>query len=230
MSDGKAKPEAPTAHGVEALITRLRDEGVAEGRERAQKVIAEAESRARWLLEQAQEEADLLRENARQDAERYRASGEQALSVAARDAILSLKSSLGQVFSREIERLVSDEMRSQELLRQLILTVAGRAREHFDATERLEILLPREAFGLEELRRKPSELAEGELTVLVRSVMADSLRDGVTFAAADDDRPGLRIRLVDRGITVDLTDLSVAALLQEHLQPRFRALLEGIVK
>jgi len=36
--------------------------------------------------------------------------------------------------------------------------------------------------------------------------------------------------VVKGNITIDLTDEAIAALLLQHLQPRFRAVLEGIVK
>ncbi len=223
-------PPKHAAYGVEALIERLRDEGLAEGRSRAEKIVADAEARARWLLEQAQDEADDLRQQARNESERLKAATEQALSVAARDALLSLKATLSDVFAREIERLVSTEMQNRELLQQLILAVAARAREETEQAERLEIILPRRAVGLEELRRGPEELTDGELTRLVRGVVAENLREGVAFTLAGDDSEGLRVKLLDQGITVDLTDRTVAGLLLEHLQPRFRALLEGIVK
>jgi V/A-type H+-transporting ATPase subunit E len=41
---------------------------------------------------------------------------------------------------------------------------------------------------------------------------------------------GLRVRLVDKEVILDLSDRAVADAILEHLQPRFRALLEGIVK
>ena len=36
--------------------------------------------------------------------------------------------------------------------------------------------------------------------------------------------------MVKGNIKIDLTDEAIAALLLQHLQPRFRAVLEGIVK
>ena len=56
------------------------------------------------------------------------------------------------------------------------------------------------------------------------------LRAGVTFSAADDMTAGLRVRVQDKDVTFDLTEAAVAGLLLQHLQPRFRAILEGIVK
>jgi V/A-type H+-transporting ATPase subunit E len=36
--------------------------------------------------------------------------------------------------------------------------------------------------------------------------------------------------MVDKDITLDLTDQAVADFLLQHLQPRFRAVFEGVVK
>jgi V/A-type H+/Na+-transporting ATPase subunit E len=38
------------------------------------------------------------------------------------------------------------------------------------------------------------------------------------------------IRLEDNAMMIEFTDKAVATLLLKHLQPRFRALLQGIVK
>jgi V/A-type H+-transporting ATPase subunit E len=51
----------------------------------------------------------------------------------------------------------------------------------------------------------------------------------VSFARSGDDAGGIRIVLKDDGLVVDLTDAAVAEVILRHLQPRFRALLEGVV-
>jgi V/A-type H+-transporting ATPase subunit E len=96
--------------------------------------------------------------------------------------------------------------------------------------ENLEILLPEKAVGVEELRRNPAELKKGRLTGLVFGLTGDMLRDGVTFSASDEVQGGIRIHMVDKDITLDLTDQAVADFLLQHLQPRFRAVFEGVVK
>ncbi|MFC6669186.1 ATPase [Marinobacterium aestuariivivens] len=214
MTDDRKRQAPLAANGVERLIERLRDEGVAEGRASARRIVEEAEARARWLLQQAEEEAELVRRKARDEAGRYREAADQALKVAARDAVLGLKATLSQQFNRELDRQVAAQMRSDGLLRELILAVAGRTRDYCEPAERIEILLPRRAFGFEEMRRDPESVARGELTALVRELIGESLRDGVSFSQDDDDTPGLRIRLSERGITIDLTAASVAELLR----------------
>jgi len=94
----------------------------------------------------------------------------------------------------------------------------------------MEVLLPRSVVALEELRKDPDEVSGGDVTRFVQALSEEVLRDGVTFGTLEDGSGGLRLKLVDKAMTIELTDETVAGLLLEHLQPRFRALLEGIVK
>ncbi|WP_305045950.1 hypothetical protein [Geoalkalibacter sp.] len=222
----------PLSNGVETLIERLREDGVAKGRQEAELIVRDAEHRAQWLVSQAQEEAERLLADAREKSERLRRSTEEALQVAARDAVLDLKSHLSAQFAAQVRRLVSTRMSNEALLEKLILELAARVREdlRLDGAERLEVVLPRDVIGLEELRRRPEQLKEGTLSHFVLALAEEMLRAGVVFTAADDDRGGLRLRLNEGELEIDLSDQAVAALLMAHLQPRFRALLEGIVR
>jgi V/A-type H+-transporting ATPase subunit E len=221
---------ARVSSGVEALIDRLRDEGVTAGRKEAQKIVKEAEARANWILKQAKDEAIQIKQAAQQQAAHYEKAGKEALNVAARDTLLALKTTLAGQFASEVGRLISAEMRKQELLKQMILEVVGRVKEDVTVDGHLEVLLPRDVMGLEQLSRDPEQLEQGKLTHFVRLVSADMLREGVSFRIADDIEGGIRLRLVDQDVTLELTDRAVASLILQHLQPRFRALIEGIVK
>lgn len=221
---------AKVSSGVEALIDRLRDEGVTEGRKEAQKIVEEAEARANWIVKQAKEEAVQIKQAAQQQATQYEKAGKEALSVAARDTLLALKTTLAGQFASEVGRLISAEMRKQELLKQMILEVVGRVKEDVTVDGQLEVMLPRDVMGLEQLSRDPEQLEQGKLTHFVRLVSADMLREGVSFRVADDIEGGIRLRLVDQNVTLELTNREVASLILQHLQPRFRALIEGIVK
>jgi V/A-type H+-transporting ATPase subunit E len=216
--------------GVEALLQRLREDGVANGRAQAEKIVAEAESRAEWILKQAQEETEQLRNQAREEAERLQTAGHEALRVAARDAVLTLKTQLTKQFTGEVQRLVGEAAHKQELLEKLILEVAGRVQEQTATAQQMEMLLPKDVVGLEEISRDPEALEKGTLTYFVRLIGREMLREGVRFGVADDERGGLRIRLEGENIVLDVSDRAIADVLLQHLQPRFRALLEGIVK
>lgn len=221
-----------TSHGVEELLARIRAEGVESGRAEAAAIVAAAEQQAQQIVRAAEAEAERLRAEATAEAERQQRAGEEALRVAARDALLDLKQQLAEKFSREVSSMVGEGMRDPELLARLILEVAARTGEEIDRgdDEPLEVILPRDVVGLEELRRRPEELSEGALSRFVAQSVGELLQQGVTLGFADDDAQGIRLHLVARNLTIDLTDRAVAELLLRHLQPRYRALLEGVVR
>lgn len=230
MNGNDERGDQAVSHGVEELIDRLREEGVTAGRSEAERIVADAESRARWLIEQAQDEATNLVDKARAEAKALTASADDALQVAARDMLLSLRERLTHRFAGEVRRLVGEQMQDTDLLKQLILEIAAEQRGAIGDDQPVEMLLPPKALELDELRKDPGELQEGELTGFVLGVTDGMLRDGVVFRIADSDEEGITARLVDDEINVEVTAEAVTTLLLEHLQPRFRALLEGIVR
>ena len=232
MAEQQTSMAGKVSSGVEQLISRLRDDGVRQGREEAQRIVEDAEHRATWLMEQAREQADELIAKAREESERLRRSGEEALQIAARDAVLNMKGFLSERFAVEVRRLVGEQLRDEELLRQMILEIAGRVRDDLglEQARQMEVLLPRDVIGLDELRHHPETLKEGTLSHFVLAVAQSLLRDGVTFSNGKPGQCGICLRLTGQDLEVELTDEAVAKLLLAHLQPRFRALLEGIVR
>jgi len=229
---GHATDDKKLSSGVDELIAKLRDEGVSAGRAEADSIVGDARAQAKKILDNANADARDRIEVARKESDAYRAAGEAALKTAMRDTVLDMKMALMERFSSDLKRLVSHQMQDPEVLKQMILEVAGRTRadgEVGDADE-LEVILPVEVVGLEELRVNPEELRKGRLTKFVLGLTGEMLREGVAFSGSQDIAAGIQIQLKDKDITLDLTEKAVAALLLQHLQPRFRAILEGIVK
>jgi V/A-type H+-transporting ATPase subunit E len=226
----KISNAAQVASGVEALIDRLRNEGVNSGRTQAEQIVKEAEERADSIIEQAQKQAEQIVQQAREESQNLERAAQQALEVAFRDTRLALKSQLTQRFTGEVQRLVGDETEKPELLQKLILEVVGSVKETVAEAKQVEVLLPRKVEGLEELSRNPEELEQGILTHFIRLITQDMLREGVSFGISKDNKGGLKLRLIEQEVVLELTDAAISEVILEHLQPRFRALLEGIVK
>ena len=152
--------------------------------------------------------------------------------MAARDAVLDLKDQLERRFAADVGKTVSGAMKDEGLLERMILEVAGRARTEgaVDRAKEVELILPRQAVGLDDLRRRPEELRQGSLAHFVAAIAGEMLREGVTFLRAEDEAGGIRLQLKDRAVSLDLSDQAVAQAILMHLQPRFRALLEGVVQ
>ncbi|NJO38956.1 MAG: hypothetical protein HC871_16845 [Rhizobiales bacterium] len=216
--------------GVDALVARLRDEGVAAGRAEAADILKRARGEAKEIVDRAATEARVHLEAARKEADAYGAAGEHALQAAMRDTVLGMKAQLMARFTTDVQRLVSQELKDPDLLRRMILQIAGRAGEGIGPDEKFEVILPEAAVGLDELRRNPDELEHGPLTRFALGLSAEMLRTGVSLSAAADRRAGIEVQVSDGRLVIDLSDEAVAALLLQHLQPRFRAILEGIVR
>ncbi len=226
------KSKQIASSGVEALIERLKNEGVAAGQDKAADLVINAQKRAEWIVEEAEQEAQLLLDQARQQAEEVQSAAQDALQLAARDAFIKLRDTLLNSFSQEVTRVVGHQMLEQGFMEKLILELAGTVRQKIDMDNSGKVIfqLPEDAVGVEELRKDPEELQQGILSRLTASIAADMLREGVSFEVKGDLTGGLFIKLENEEMLIDFSDETVAALLLEHIQPRFRALLQGIVK
>jgi len=217
------------ASGVEALIERLREQGVEKGQQEAEQLISEAQHRADWLIEQAEQEAREIIDRARAEAQRLRKGGEDALKIAARDIQLELREALDRVFADRVRVQVREQLDEKAFLQSLLRELVCRVRDDADLDNRpLEVLLPERFVGIEDLRRNPHAYREGKLSLFVQQLLAEQLREGVRFDVGDQS--GLVLRFEGEDAELDLSDRALAELLLRHLQPRFRALLEGVIR
>ena len=225
------KESGAASSGVEQLIERLRDQGVKAGQTEADAILERARVQAEQMLDDAKTKAAAIVDEARQEAEQVETAGKEALRIATRDTILRFQQELMDYFNERVRRLVSEEMDDRETLSKLILEVAGRASREAGVHEAaaIEVLLPEAIVGIEELKRNPEELAS-QLTDLVKGIAQTTWREGVSFKALDGDSQGIRVRVSENDLDVDLTAKAVADILLEHMQPRFRALMQGIIR
>ena len=235
MADNKSPAGGPadteaTSSGVEALIERLRQQGVEAGRAARDEFIGEAEQEGETIIKDAREKAAAIVAEAHQESERLQASGEDALRVAMRDTVLRMRETLRKRLEGQVRSLVAKQLVDEEFLRRLIVEVAGKARDNSqaDQAEHVEVLLPPEVIGLEDLQRRPEEL-ESKLSQFAKQIASATWRDGVIIDTLEPGSRGIRIRLKDEELELDLSDRAIADLLLEHLQPRFRAVMEGLV-
>ena len=227
----QASGDAPAESGVQELIDRLRSEGVESGRSEAERLIEEANAEKRRILEEAEQEAQRRKDAAQREVDRMKQAAQDSLHQAARDTVLDLRQQMLEHFRADVRNLVSIEMREQEVIKQLILQAAARAGAEIAAydPDQLEIVLPRDLPGVAELTDDPDRLEQDQLVRLVNAITGDRLRAGLTFRVADDRQQGIRVVASDQDIEFDLSEQAMADLILSHLQPRFRALLDGLV-
>lgn len=197
--------------GVDVLIDRLKSDGVSRGKQEADAIVADAKRQALTILDAARREADQIVTDAKSEAERVRQTSNQALQLAGRDALLKLRESFQLQFENRLRKLVGTTLQEPEMLRKLILEVAGKARPEDD---RVELLLPTDA-------------ANGDpLESFVSGLTAEMLGEGVSFGVGDDVAAGVRVRLNDRDVDIDLSDEALTSFLKRFLVPRFRHIMD----
>ena len=226
---GSVRSEGASS-GVEVLIQRLRQQGVAAGNAARDEITSKAEQEAARILKEARDQAKKLVEDARDEADRLQKAGEDALRIAGRDSVLRMRETVTTYFEERVKRLASTELEDPEFLRKLIIEVAKRVRDEaaVDEAEEIEVILPKEVVGTKELRDNPEELA-GKLSEYAKTIASATWREGVVVKTMEIGGRGIRVRLLDDDLEVDLTDEAIAELLLQHLQPRFRAMLTGMM-
>lgn len=222
----------PVSKGVDELITRLRQEGVDAGVKEADELIAQAQREAKKILQEAENKAQAKLVEAQQKADNLVTGGENALKTAMRDMVLQLKTQLSTNFAQDVKRLIEREMATPDLIKTLILELAGKLRQDTGLADakNLQVILPQSIVGLQELQAQPEKLDNSELSELVFGLTQEMLREGVSFRTDGSQHGGLALVLEEKELVIDFTDEAVAEMLLAHLQPRFRAFLEGVVR
>ncbi|MCG8669960.1 MAG: hypothetical protein MI867_11145 [Pseudomonadales bacterium] len=210
--------------GVQSLIDRLQQEGVAAGREQGERIVTDAEKRAAWLIQQAKEEAEQIVSKANAESEFIKQAGQEALQMAVRDSQLFLKNHLMNTFAAQLNSMVSQALSNSDLLEKMILEIAHQARPQ---DQSVKILM-----GEMQPHSKDEKLNEEVSAALIQFVSehgAQLLEKGVEIEVLGDPQASLRLQLKEQNAEVVLNDRTVSALILQHIQPRFKTLLEGLM-
>lgn len=211
-----------TESSVQVLIDRIREQGVQSANQEAARILAEAEAKAAQLLAEAQKQAEQMRAKASAEIEAERSAAEEALKLSARDTIMRLKNIVAAAFQTFVGRLVTTATQDRELMKNLILVLAGQSANEIIKDKPVQILLS-DALVTGESDPKLREL--GKRTIL--SLSSDMLREGIELIPSTSVEGGAKVRLVGEQLEIDLSDKAITKMLADHLLPRFQSILTG---
>lgn len=207
MGEGPA-----TAAGVEALIRRLRDEGVDAGEQARDRIIAEARVDAERLLGEARAHAGQLVAGAKAQAEAERTAAAEAVRLAYRDALLRLRQDVEALFERHVSAVLGQTLGAAPAMQTLIGDVVREAVAC--------------AAGRTAMIEVPTGTDSGDdaLELWLRASTAEWLAQGIEVRPASGDGAGLRLRFSGDAHELDLSPGTLASLLLDRLRPRYRRL------
>jgi V/A-type H+/Na+-transporting ATPase subunit E len=210
--------EQPTeSSGVQKLIDRLHDQGVTRGREEADALVSAARRQAMEIEDQAKRRAEAILAEARKEAERTQRSGEEAVRLAGRDTVLELTEALRENVFRKLRSLVQNQLQDESVLRAMVLEITRQAVSR-ERNEQVHLVF---------LDDTASDKFSAEtLDEFARGLIADALREGLTYSVADSETPGIRVQFVNDDVEVELNSEILTELLTRRLSPRFRDILQ----
>ncbi|MGZ4957847.1 MAG: hypothetical protein ACXV7J_01230 [Methylomonas sp.] len=207
---------------IQSLIDRIRDQGVKSANQEAARILAEAEAKAAQLVADANRQVEQMRAKAMADITAEQTAAQEALKLSARDTVQRLKNGVAAAFETFVHRLVTTAMQDQELMKNLILVLAGHSAEEFIQDKEIQILLSE---AILTGKSDPKLREKGKQTIL--SLTSDMLREGVELIPSSSVEGGAKVRLVGEQLEIDLSDKAIAKMLTNQLLPRFRAILSG---
>jgi len=215
--------EISQASGVQDLITRIRDDGVQAGTNKANEIIAEARRDAAQLLAEAESQAAATHAKATAEIESFKSAALEALNMAARDTRLQLEAQVVASFEAHVKRLVAPVTYDGSFIRALVLVLAGQAADQYPSDQKLEVMISELLAGHE----NENEELNQAIRQNVLGISGTMLREGVEIIPSSEVSGGARVRVVGDDLEIDLTDEAISNLLLKHLLPRYRSILEG---
>jgi V/A-type H+-transporting ATPase subunit E len=209
---------------VQELIERIRNDGVQSGREQAQQLLDAARQQAESILADARQQAGQIIENARQAAETHAGAGRNAIELAWRDAMLTLKEKIAGEFVGRLRNLVRERIDSEPLVADLLRMALERVTPPPGAPRPCAAEVPATWV---EARRDDGELPQ--LDSAVRALCCDLMEQGLQLEGRGGAGAGFRIRFEQGELVLDLTDQALTDYLAGFLLPRLREYLDGII-
>ncbi len=136
-----AQPTLPSS-GVQELVQKLREEGVAAGRREAEQMVAAAREEAARIVAGARREADETTRVSHAMVETERQAAHAALDLAARDAMLQLREQFEVAFVRRLQSLVAAALQEPGVLVELVVQALRQVLGDGPSGERAQLLVP----------------------------------------------------------------------------------------
>jgi len=200
------------ADTIESFVTKLKSEGVEEGKRQADQLLDGARQEADQIIADAKSQAAKTIADANAQADSILARGRTELELAARDATLELRGSLEKALETVLLNQVSIPLNDGEFLKELIQSIVQR---YIDAD--IDSYAPVKINVEPEMHQQLVDWAMGKLRI---DKKGDS--GGFDFRA-DLRQAGFEISL--HGATIEITQESVVETLMRLVSPSLRDIL-----
>jgi V/A-type H+-transporting ATPase subunit E len=197
------------------IIQKIKSEGIEEAEKKSEEIIKEARLTASKILDNAALDAEAITKEAEEEIRKKESIGKMALEQAARDIILSIRTSLTEIFDSLIKREYQTVLSGKTLEAVLIKLIEGWQRDE-NGDLNIELLLS---------ESDRNALLEGFL-----SKLNEEIKRGIELKAHPNIEGGFRVSVKGSHVYHDFTDEGIADVLAEYLNPRFYSIIDSLKK
>lgn len=199
------------AEELQSFLDRIQQEGIKSGEDEAKNIIADARAEASLIIKRAKIESEEAVRLAEKEADKLLAHGKEALRLAARDTLLSLRHEL-KTKMESLFRQLAGETLSPENTAAIIADII--TNYHAAGIESLQI----------EVLLTPEQCQALEADLLAR--LGTRLAETARISPVPGISGGFQLRIVGEEIIYDFTDEALAEALSTFLSPKIVALLK----
>ena len=197
------------------LIQKIKSEGIEEAEKESEEIIKEARLTVSKILDNARQDAEAIIKKAEEEVRKREGIGKMALEQAARDIILSIQTSLTEIFDSLIKREYQTVLSGKTLETVLIKLIEGWQKDEMGELN-IELLLS---------ESDRNALLEGFL-----SKLNEEIKTGIELKAHPNIEKGFRVGVKGSHVYHDFTDEGLAEVLAEYLNPRFYKFIDSLKK
>ena len=219
------KDDLVISENVQALIDKIHKNGVVKGQNESKKIVDDADNRAQWIIQQAQEQADVILQKAREEASFIEKSAQSALQLAARDLLFDVKEQLQDQLGQTLQDLISQQLANREFM--LTLLQEAIQNQWFNSDD-VSILLPQKILDISQISELDNASTSDPLLPAVKRILKLAIDRGVTLTNHHSN--GITIKLRSEKVEISTDEHTLTQWLLQFVHPRFRALIDGVIR
>ena len=195
---------------IQQICDSIRSETLLPAQERAKKIVENANIQADIIIKKAHKEKERLLHTAKKDIEKERKIFDSSLNLATRQALEVLKQKIEkELFSKNLKNYLVKETKDPKIIANLINALI-KTIEEYGIDSDVSAYVPREV----DLK---------SINSLLLKETIDKLKEKEVIIGDFDG--GIKLKLIDQEITIDISDDALKVLVSDHIRSDFRKLI-----
>ena len=195
---------------LKKICDELRKETLEPAQKEAQTIIEQAKEQAKQLIDQAEEQVKKMKFAAKQEIEQEKNVFQSSLAQATKQGLEALCQSVeNRLFNEQLQTTVQKGMVDPHLMAKLV--------------EALIKAIEKEGFSTDFSAVIAKHISEKEVNSLITKETLNQLKEKSVVLGGFEG--GVQIKLNDKSLTIDMSDVAIKELLARYVRKDFRKLV-----